>query len=90
MPASIEAGILVFMDMATGRRQQLVTFHLVGDAAGEIWRLLKLEGPLSIPAIVGKTRRPKTLVYMGIGWLAREDKLLFTHTKNGLTLSLKK
>jgi hypothetical protein len=29
------------------------------------------------------------MVYMGIGWLAREDKLVFTQTKQGVTLSLK-
>jgi len=30
------------------------------------------------------------VAYMGIGWLAREDKLLFTQTKTGMTISLKK
>jgi hypothetical protein len=29
------------------------------------------------------------MVYMGIGWLAREDKLVFTQTKQGVSLSLK-
>jgi len=64
-------------------------FHTIGEAAGEIWKLLKEEGALSVSAIVGKTKRPQDVVYMGIGWLAREDKLVFTHTKRGMSISAK-
>lgn len=64
-------------------------FHVIGETAGEIWKLLKEEGPVSLSALVRKTKRPQTMVYMGIGWLAREDKLVFTQTKRGVSLSLK-
>jgi len=64
--------------------------HTIGETAGEIWRLLEKQGPLSVSALVGKTKRPQTTVYMGIGWLAREDKLIFTETKGKLSLSVKK
>ena len=37
-----------------------------------------------------QSKRPQTTVYMGIGWLAREDKLIFTETKGKLSLSVKK
>ena len=43
-------------------------FHTIGDTAGEIWQLLKLEGSMSMNAIVGKIKRPQASVYMGIGW----------------------
>ena len=65
-------------------------FHAIGEAAGKIWRLLKDEGPLSVSAISSKSKHPQTMVYMGIGWLAREDKLIFTQTKRGTSFSLKK
>ena len=65
-------------------------FHTIGEAAGEIWKLLSEEGPLSVSAITSKTKRPQTTVCMGIGWLAREDKLVFTQTKRGMSISLKK
>jgi hypothetical protein len=65
-------------------------FHTIGEAAGEIWKLLKEEGPVTLSALVRKTKRPQSMVYMGIGWLAREDKLVFTQTKRGVSLSLKK
>lgn len=65
-------------------------FHTIGEAAGEIWKLLEQEGPLSVSAIVAKMKQPQTTVYMGIGWLAREDKVVFTEVKRGMTVSLKK
>jgi hypothetical protein len=61
----------------------------IGETAGEIWELLKAEGKLTLSAIARKTKRPQSMVYMGIGWLAREDKLVFTKTKQGVILSLK-
>lgn len=64
-------------------------FHTIGDAAGEVWQLLKQEGPMSMNAIAGKIKRPQAAVYMGIGWLAREDKLTYTQTKRGMLLSIK-
>ena len=45
---------------------------------------------MSLSAITVKMKQPQNTVYMGIGWLAREDKLVFTETKRGMTVSLKK
>ena len=67
-----------------------VMFHTIGETAGEIWRLLESEGPLSISALANTIKRPQTAVYMGIGWLAREGKLGFTETKRGTSISIKK
>jgi hypothetical protein len=63
--------------------------NTIGEAAGEIWELLKAEGKLTLSAAVRKTKRPQSMVYMAIGWLAREDKLAFSQTKRGVILSLK-
>jgi hypothetical protein len=62
---------------------------VIGETAGEIWQLLNAAGPLTFSAIIGKIKRPQTTVYMGIGWLAREDKLEFTKTNRGTSISLK-
>ena len=64
-------------------------FYTIGETAGDIWRLLNEEGPLSMSAIVRKMKRPQASVYMGLGWLAKEDKLTFTQTKRGVHISLK-
>jgi hypothetical protein len=65
-------------------------FHTIGEAAGEIWRILKDEDNLSVAAVVRRVRQPQSVAYMGIGWLAREDKLVFTETKRGMSISIKR
>jgi len=65
-------------------------FHTIGETAGEIWRLLEREGPLSTSRILNKMKQPQAIVFMGIGWLAREGKLTFTETKRGMSISIKK
>ena len=64
-------------------------FATIGDTTGEIWRLLNKEGPMSIATMVGKVKQPQSTVYMGIGWLAREDKLVFTQKNRGMLISVK-
>ena len=65
-------------------------FHTIGEAAGDIWRILKEEESLSLSAAVRRIKQPQKVAYMGIGWLAREDKLVFTETKRGISISIKK
>ncbi len=47
----------------------------IGNAAGEVWRLLDGEGDLSIADIQKKLDMPQHLLYLAIGWLCREDKI---------------
>lgn len=65
-------------------------FHTIGETAGEIWRILNAEGNMSVSAVVRRVRQPGPVAYMGIGWLAKEDKLVFTETKRGISISIKK
>jgi len=65
-------------------------FHTIGETAGEIWRLLESEGPLSTSRILNNMKQPQAVVLMGIGWLAREGKLVFTETKRGMSISVEK
>jgi len=65
-------------------------FHTIGEAAGEIWRILKDKDNLSVSEVVRKVKQPQSVAYMGIGWLAKEDKLVFTETKRGVSISIKK
>jgi len=70
--------------------KEKIMFHTIGATAGEIWKLLKDEGPCYASAIASKMKQPQSIVNMGIGWLAREDKVAFTQTKQGMSISLKK
>jgi hypothetical protein len=49
----------------------------IGLTAGEIWRLLENRGPLTFTELVRETGAPRDLVMQAIGWLAREDQLVF-------------
>ena len=47
----------------------------IGETAGEIWRLLNQEGELSFARIKKSLGQKESLVYMALGWLAREEQI---------------
>jgi len=49
----------------------------IGMIAEEIYNLLKERGELSISEVISETKTPPHIAYLGMGWLAREDKLEF-------------
>jgi hypothetical protein len=55
----------------------------IGEAAGQIWHYLAKHGEAK-----RGTTLPERLLLMGVGWLAREDKLGFVQERGGLRLSL--
>ncbi|MHC1585586.1 MAG: winged helix-turn-helix domain-containing protein [Candidatus Syntropharchaeia archaeon] len=61
----------------------------IGTTAGEIWHLLNERGEMSISRVTSEIDAPQSIVYMGIGWLAREDKLEFTKKTRGIFIKLK-
>jgi hypothetical protein len=61
----------------------------IGNVAGQIWRLLKERGELSISSVVQGIPAPQSSVYMALGWLAREEKLQFIKKTRGMAVKLK-
>lgn len=59
----------------------------IGEAAGIAWRYLRERGKTPITRLVSdicfEARIEKNIVYMVIGWLAREDKLNFSFDSVG-------
>jgi len=49
----------------------------IGFTAGDIYNLLKKDGPKTIKEIVNEIKAGQTISVMAIGWLAREDKIEF-------------
>jgi|YelNatPaOPRAMG01_1025707.scaffolds.fasta_scaffold475715_2 hypothetical protein len=49
----------------------------IGFTAGDIYNLLKKDGPKTIKEIVNEIKADQTISVMAIGWLAREDKIEF-------------
>ena len=60
----------------------------IGEAAGQIWQYLAEQGEVTLPQLQRGTTLPERLVLMGVGWLAREDKLCFVQERGILKLSL--
>ena len=68
----------------------------IGNAAGEVWKTLKawqsLEGEgegMSAAMLKSRTGLPNDLLHEAIGWLAREDKLIFYASGKSVKIALK-
>jgi hypothetical protein len=61
----------------------------IGQAAGNIWKILKVEGETTITRLKKKSGLPVNYFYMGLGWLAREEKLNFRRDQRNLFIALK-
>jgi len=61
----------------------------IGESAGRIWQYLN-EHPSATPREANKAlKMDESLLYMAIGWLAREGKLAFSgEEKNRVKISL--
>ena len=67
----------------------MATIGEIGKVAGEIWHVLRERGELSLSGIIAAINASQSTVYMGLGWLAREDKLEFVATRRGVLVRLK-
>jgi hypothetical protein len=61
----------------------------IGDAAGVIWRYLDEHVEASLSELKKATKLSEQLLLMGLGWLAREEKVDVVQDKKGLKVSLK-
>ena len=60
----------------------------IGEAAGRIWQYLAEHGEATLRQLQRGTNLPERLVHMGVGWLAREDKLCFVQERGVWKLAL--
>jgi hypothetical protein len=49
----------------------------IGDAAGTIWQYLDKHGETTLSSLRQRVNLSEQIVFMGVGWLAREGKLRF-------------
>ena len=61
----------------------------IGNIAGKIWEYLNENGATSVSKVTKETELSKNEVQRAIGWLAKEDKLIFTMEGRSELLSLK-
>jgi len=61
----------------------------VAHTAGLIWHTLNGMGPLKFTALQRQVKVPAPLLHMGLGWLAREDKIELTPNGRSFYIRLK-
>jgi winged helix-turn-helix protein DUF2582 len=63
--------------------------HEIGEGAGTIWQALNANPSATVTEIQKATGLDTVLLFMSIGWLAREDKLVFEGEGKKARLHLK-
>ena len=61
----------------------------VGETAGMVWNTLSENGPLSLNQLVKKVGQHRDTVMQALGWLAREDKIVFEDDGRSRVVSLR-
>jgi hypothetical protein len=61
----------------------------IDSAAGIIWRYLSEHGEITLSKLKQGTKLSDQLLFAGIGWLAREEKLTFTTEGRSVRVSLR-
>jgi hypothetical protein len=74
---------------AAAPTQRGLSPELIGDAAGDLWRVLHERGSQTLTGLKKSTDSSDDLVMLAIGWLAREDKLVFETNGRSITVSLR-
>lgn len=61
-----------------------------GEIAGKIWQVLNEKGELAGKDLKKATKvKTEKEMYLGLGWLLREDKIKTTETEKDILVSLK-
>lgn len=60
----------------------------IGNDAGRVWQVLDVEGTKSVKELKKATKLVDKEIYAAIGWLAREEKLVFNQEGEDWFLSL--
>ncbi|GHS98228.1 hypothetical protein FACS189421_06430 [Bacteroidia bacterium] len=61
----------------------------IGSDAGRVWNVLNEEGTKSLKELKKLLKLTDKEIYAAIGWLSREEKLIFNEKEPDLYLSLK-
>ncbi|MDD5217034.1 MAG: winged helix-turn-helix domain-containing protein [Candidatus Omnitrophica bacterium] len=60
----------------------------IGIAAGDIWHSLDKNGDAKLDQLVQSIGKPKELLLMSLGWLAREGHIKLSGPESGYSASL--
>lgn len=60
----------------------------IGTDAGKIWQFLNEKGNVKIIDLKKATKMDIKVIYLALGWLAREDKILFFEIEKELAVCI--
>jgi hypothetical protein len=60
----------------------------IGESAGRVWQFLQEHSPAAPRELNKALKLDDPLLYMAIGWLAREGKVVFSGEGKGMKISL--
>ena len=60
----------------------------IGIVAGEIWHHLDDSGVATLDQLAKSLKRPKELILMSLGWLAREGHIILESSHSNFTAKL--
>ena len=61
----------------------------IGEIAGFVWHALNAHGPLSLAKLAKQIEAPRDVAILGVGWLAREGKVVLEESHRGRVVSLR-
>ncbi len=61
----------------------------VCKAPGQVWEYLSGKGECSVSKIKKETKMPDSLIYIGLGWLAKEEKVVLRRDGGTIRAALK-
>jgi hypothetical protein len=62
----------------------------IGIVAGEIWHFLDKRGEVTLSTLITSIEKPRDLILMSVGWLAREGHVLLRVENEDFKISLRK
>ena len=64
--------------------------HGIGETAGRVWEVLKEKKKVEITSLPRRLKEKTVIVYQALGWLAREDKIVYKKAGDKTYVSLSK
>ncbi|MDD4899921.1 MAG: winged helix-turn-helix domain-containing protein [Candidatus Omnitrophica bacterium] len=62
----------------------------IGIVAGDIWHYLDQHGQVALSGLVSGIDKPRDLVLMSLGWLAREGHVILQQAESDYKVTLRK
>ena len=62
----------------------------IGITAGEIWHYLDQHGEVNLSSLIKSIDKPRDIVLMSLGWLAREGHVVVQQVNADFRVSLRK